>query len=230
MKTLTKTFLFTIAMVFALASSYAQTRDVGNFDGVSVGGSIEVKLVKSDSPSLKYKMLQGDEENLITKVDDGVLRIKIKNSWGFGNKSAKAKIVVYYTELNEISASAGSKVLSEEVIAADRMKISCSSGASINLEIDAKKVNLGASSGGSANVSGSADMLSVGASSGGSVNAGDLISKQVDAEASSGGSVSCHASESIEADSSSGGSIDYGGNPKNKDISNNRSGSVSQRN
>jgi len=229
MKNLRCTILFSLSVIFAVATQ-AQTRAVGDFNSVSVGGSIELKLVKSESPSLKYQMLKGDEDNLITKVKDGQLKIKIKNNWGFGDKSARAKVIVYYTDLSAISASAGSRVVAEEIIVANKLEVSCSSGSSLELEVDTKKLRLHASSGGSANVQGTTGTLSIGASSGGSVSAGNLIAEKVEAEASSGGSVSCHATEEITASSSSGGSIDYSGNPSNTDISKNVSGSVSRSN
>jgi len=229
MKTFTKHLLTAVlTLVSAATILTAQTREVGTFSALSTSGSVEVKLEKADSPSVSYKMLRGDSDDLITKVKGDVLQVYIKQSWGI-KKNAKAKVIVYYTELNDISASAGSSLVNEGVIESNNLEIDCSSGASAKLEIDAHNAEIGASSGASLRVSGRAGSAELDASSGASVSAADLVAKHVEAEASSGASVSCHATDSIEAEASSGGSVSYEGNPDKKEISKNRSGSVSRR-
>lgn len=224
------TYLLTAALTLLAATTVltGQSRKVGSFSGISTSGSVEVKLEKADSPSVSYKMIRGNSEDLITKVKGDVLQVYIKQSWGI-KKNAKAKVIVYYTELNDISASAGSSLVSADVIKSDNLEIDCSSGASAKLELDTRTTEIGASSGASIRVSGRAGAAELDASSGASVGASDLIAKHVEAEASSGASVSCHATDSIEAEASSGGSVNYSGNPDKKEISKNRSGSVSRR-
>ena len=51
------------------------------------------------------------------------------------------------------------------------------------------------------------------ASSSGDIDAGNMEARHVDANASSAGDISCHASESLNAHTSGGGSIAYSGNP-----------------
>jgi len=230
MKKLTNIIVLALLCIFAYGSQLtAQTRDVGAFSAISASGSVEVKLEKADQPSIKYKMTRGNSDDLITKVDKGTLKVYIKQSWGI-KKNAKAKVIVYYTELNDISASAGSSVVTDEVIQSGSMELDVSSGASMRVAIDASAADISASSGASVRVEGNARMAEIDASSGASISASDLIAADVEVDASSGASVSCHATKSIEAEASSGGSVSYDGNPEQKEISKNYSGSVTPRN
>ncbi len=219
MKRIISLSVFTLLLLVSQSFSLqAQTRDIGNFNAVKTSGSVSVKLEKADSPGLKYKMLKGDESDLITTVSDGVLSIKIKGKGLFSRGYAKAKLVVYFTELESIKSSAGSSVTSEDVIIADNLELSASSGASVRVIVEASELTASSSSGATLSIEGSTDKVKMGASSGASVSAGDLIANKVKASASSGASVSCHANKKIVAKSSSGGSVTYSGNPEDKEI------------
>jgi len=218
-------FLFVVLAI----SIQAQERQVDFFNGISTGGNVSVKLEKADKQGVKIKMIKGDAKDVITDVSDKTLKVKIKNKWSnsWSGKQTKAKVIVYYTELDDISASAGSSIMSDDVIVANDLDIEASSGASIRLEIKTDELDSGVSSGGSVKLSGNSSTAEFEASSGGSLKARDLIAKDVEAEASSGGSISCHATKSIEAEASSGGSISYDGEPKSVEIDSGRSGSIS---
>ena len=217
------TFVLLVSMVYIMT---AQTRDVGYFNSVSTSGNLAVKLVKSDSPSIKIKMIKGDAEDVLSTVKGKELSLKIKNKWGVFNNRTKAKVIVYYTDLNEIDASAGSSIIAENEIESKDLEIDASSGASINLGIATTDLEVDCSSGASIVLKGSTNTADYDASSGASVVAKNVVAKKVRAEASSGASIGCHADDKINAEASSGGSVSYKGEPKEKNISKGVSGSV----
>lgn len=231
MQKILKSACFTLLLLVSMVNIIsAQSRDVGNFSGVSTSGNLDVKLIKSDNPSVKIKMIKGNAEDVITTVKGNDLTLKIKNKWGVFNNKTKAKIIVYYTELNDIDASAGSSIIAENEISSNKLDIDASSGSSINLGIAATDLEVDCSSGASVVLKGETKNADYDASSGASIVAKNVVAKRVRAEASSGASIGCHADDKIKAEASSGASISYRGEPSEKDISKGVSGSVGRSN
>jgi DUF4097 and DUF4098 domain-containing protein YvlB len=212
MKNLIKTS-FVILISFSLSLAYGQsTRSVDYFDQISVSASVNVKLIKSDVQKVEFKMISGDEESLVTEVKNKKLIIKIKSGMFNWNNKAKASVKVYYTELNEIEASAGSSIKAEELIRCQDMDIEVSSGAVADLEIEAESIDAEVSSGGRIILEGSARNGDFEVSSGANLDASDMICDIVSADASSGGQMKIYVNKKLRADASSGGSISYKGN------------------
>lgn len=218
--TLLLAFLFTVSIS-------AQSRQIGNFTGLEVSTNVSVKLVKADAPSIEYKMLKGDESRLITKVKGNNLVVKIKTKFG-GRNDAKAKVIVYYTELNDISVSSGASLKCEDPIKTRDMDIDVSSGASADIEIITQEIDADVSSGAALKLEGSARNGQFDASSGATLNANTLICDYVDADVSSGARIKVHANKKLKADASSGGSIKYTGDADDTKIDKGWSGQISR--
>jgi len=197
-----------------------ETRNLDEFTGLSVSGSISVELVASTEHKAEIELLKGDIDKLITEVKGSTLKIKFKNKdgWNWGGNQNKAKIVLHYVDLDMIDASAGSKVSSKEKVSAKEMEMDVSSGASVKLELETQKLDADVSSGASVKIMGTADDQSIDISSGASYHASDLASKNCDVDASSGASAKVWASQSLKADASSGASIKYKGDPEKTNL------------
>lgn len=220
---------FVFLMSIGLATVYGQTtRNVDNFTKVSASTNVSVKLIKADEQKVEFKMTGGDEKSLITKVKNGKLIIKIKSGLMNWSSKAKAKVKVYYTELSEVSASAGATVKSDELIYTTDMTVDVSSGAVADLEVEAKKISADVSSGGRILLEGSADNGNFDVSSGANLDASDMICDNVTADASSGGSLKVHANKKLNADASSGGSIRYKGDVEYSNTDAGWSGEISR--
>ena len=179
-----------------------------------------------------WMVVEADEnlhENIITEVIDGTLKIWTKKSiWRATSKKVHLKV----TNLEELTASSGSSIISKNTIKAEDFEVNSNSGANLNmkletnrvvsnassgsklgLEILATHVESSSSSGSSINIIGETTAHKASASSGSSLNAFGLKAKNVNAEVSSGASVRVHVTESFNARASSGGRIRYQGNP-----------------
>jgi len=204
------TFVFLISLSMTAANGQS-TRDVDYFDKVSASTSVKVKLIKSNEQKVEFKMTRGDESSLITKVKNKKLIIKTKSKAFSWNNNAKASVKVYYTELNEVEASAGASVKAEEPIEGDDVEVSVSSGAVMDLEIESEGVDAEASSGGRLLLEGNAKNGHFEVSSGANIDASTMECDNVKAEASSGGNLKIHVNKKLNADATSGGSIRYKG-------------------
>jgi len=209
--------LLRICLIFfisiSLSAVYGQSiREVGDFNEVSASANVSVKLIKSDVQKVEVKMIRGNEEDLITKVKNNKLIIKIKSGIFKGNNKTKAKVKVYYTDLFGVEASAGSSVKGEELIHTSHMDVDVSSGAVIDIEVETNKLSADASTGGRIALEGSAENGNFDVSSGANIDASDFVCDNVSADASSGGKLQVHVNKKLNADANSGGSIRYRGN------------------
>ena len=222
---------FLIAMFLLSASIFlvGQTRDVGEFNAVHSSTSVTVTLVKASAPSIEYKMKKGSEKDLITKVKNGKLYVKTKSNKGSWGNSTEADVTVYYTNLEEIKASAGCTVKTDNAVKSKTMEIEVSSGSTAKLEIEADEVEVDVSSGATLKLKGEAEKGNFEASSGSTLNAYHFVTDDAVVEASSGASLSIHVDKSLEATAGSGASISYAGDVKNKNIDEGWSGSIKRK-
>jgi len=210
-----------IFSLFILISSWSfsqsETRDVDDFNKLDVSAGINAILVNSDETKIHVKMKKGELSDLVSSVRNGKLKLSWKQSNAWMN-SRSVEVTVYFNQLNEVEASSGSNVSSEECINTQEMELDCSSGAMIKLEIESQELLVDVSSGAAVRVKGFTKNQEVDVSSGASYKGSDLISENTKAEASSGAGARVYATEFLKARASSGGSIKYGGNPKETDI------------
>ncbi len=226
MKNILKTgFVFLISLSFSIA--YGQSiRTVDHFQKVSASASVKIKLIKSDVQKVEFKMISGDEKSLVTEVKNKKLTIKIKSGMFNWSNKTKASVKVYYTELDEIEASAGASIKSDELIYGRDMDVEVSSGAVTDLEIEAESIDVDVSSGGRILLEGSAKNGNFEASSGANIDALNMICDNVSADVSSGGHLKIHVNKKLTADASSGGSIRYRGNVEYTDTDSGWSGKI----
>ncbi len=213
------------------------------FDGVKGNGNVMTKNRKVSSDFIKVKashgldvfitdsnnfslVVEADEnlhELIETKVYDGTLYISAKrNIWDASSK----KILLSVSNLNEIVATSGVEVASENTLKGKNMKIVATSGAEVDLKIDANNVECSTSSGADLNLEGRAENLMVSSSSGSDVDAYKLTVDNCEANASSGSHIKVNVSDTFRGNSSSGGDIQYKGNPEIIKKSENSSGSI----
>ncbi len=205
-----------LSLIFLFSSLIliGQSRNFNDFSGIKVSGNLKVELVNSDQNMVEIEMIKGDIENIITEVKGDVLHLKVKQKWGWGNKT-KASIVLYHDGVNQIDASAGATLKSVDHINSTELDIDVSSGATAKVAVECSKLKVNVSSGATAKLSGHCKEQYIDVSSGATYKATSLASDNVDVDASSGASAKVWATKSITANASSGGSIKYKGEPEN---------------
>ncbi|MDF1697047.1 MAG: DUF2807 domain-containing protein [Saprospiraceae bacterium] len=218
-----------LAFLFLSVSSFGQTRDVGQFHGVSISTSIEATLVHSNSTKVEYTMKKGEDKNLVTKVKNGILYVKTKSGIGNWGNSTSAKVTVYYTNLDEINVSAGCTVKTDGEVSAKTMDVEVTSGSTAILEIDANEIDVEVTSGATLKLSGEANQGEFEATSGSTLNGYNFVTNDADVEASSGASLFIHVNDTLNAEASSGASIRYTGDVKKKNIDAGWSGSIKRK-
>jgi hypothetical protein len=217
-------------------SSYlsGESRSVGEFSGIQVSTGVNV-VFKQESPTNVKVIADADKlQYIVTKVDNGVLKVYVDNK---GQKNLKFKNISVnvssprmdniktssgstFTTINSvrennlsIDASSGSIVKGKFNIANDT-KVEATSGSDIKIDINSKNFDFRGSSGSSTKFDGQAGMANFDISSGALCKADNLRTNQVEAESTSGGSLSINVVDKLKARASSGGLIKYKGNPE----------------
>jgi Putative auto-transporter adhesin, head GIN domain len=219
-----------LALCFILFSALAQeseVRSVGSFTGVKVGEAIDVYLKKGDKESVKVEVTGARVSNVLTEVSGSYLKIHMQDG---RYKNRNVKVYVTYVSLEKIHASSASNVFSEGTIRANSMDISASSAASVEITIETGFASVDASSAGDLVLEGKARELALEVSSAGEVDAYALESEIVRANASSAGSAKISVSKELNAHASSGGSIRFRGSPAKTNTDSSSGGSVKKSN
>lgn len=225
------TFLFLIGMSFHSINSKAQeTRNVNvsNFSAVQVSTGIQLYLNAGNTESAKIVADDGVIGEVEVTSADNKLTVKFRENHSLTNKwkNKNAKVYVSYKSLNDVAASSGSAVISENTLKSDHLNLKASSGADIKLTVACKDLQIQASSGAGITLKGTAANSEIKSSSGSDVRAAELSTDYANIKASSGGSVKLRVNKGLETASSSGGSIRYSGNASLKDSSSSRTGDV----
>jgi len=192
-----------------------------SFTGITVTSGIELYITQGSEESIAVSA--SDEkymDRFKTEVENGVLKIWYDNkgvTWRSENKKLKA--YVSFKTLNKMHGSAGCEVMLKGSMTADNLDMKFTSGSSFEGQINAKQLTVNQNSGSGMSVSGKADKITIDVSSGAEFKGNELAVDFCDADASSGGTVKISISKELNAKASSGGSIRYNGTALIRDIS-----------
>ena len=198
----------------------------GDFTNIKVSNAIDVVIEQADSKEITVEADDNLQKEIVTKVENGTLIIECKYS-SFRNITSK-KVTVKMPVVDKIEASSASSVHTKNTIEGENITLETSSAASMQVNIESDKISVDSSSGSSVNIEGKSLSVSTSVSSGGSIDADKLMANDIQAEASSGGTISVRPIVSLKAKASSGGNINYSGTPKTIEKSESSGGNVSK--
>ncbi|MBB4807681.1 hypothetical protein HNP38_002987 [Chryseobacterium defluvii] len=217
-------------------SSYlnGESRNVNEFSEIQVSTGVNV-VFKQESPASVKVFADADKlQYVVTKVENGTLRIYV-DSKGVKNLKFKNLSVnvsspkmerlhmssgASFTVINSIKednlmidASSGSDIKGKFDIS-NSLKVAMNSGASIKADIDSRELVFKGTSGSSTKFEGHTNEGMFDVSSGAVCNAENLKTNTSDVVSTSGSDVSLNVKTKLRATASSGGSIKYKGNPE----------------
>ena len=220
------TFLLATLLLVVLCQAQ-ETRNLEAFNEVSAQAGVKVILESGSQNKATIEVENCSPDDVITEVRGDELVVKFKSNLGMRTRGRKATVTVQYAStLEAIGVSSGAHLSANNDIEANDLELGGSSGGMMELTVKAKSLEVGASSGGILNIEGSTDDLEIDVSSGGMFKAYDLTSLSADADASSGGVANFTVTKELSAEASSGGSISYKGKPQSVNIDSGFSGSI----
>lgn len=217
-------------------SSYlnGEARNVGEFSGINVSTGVNV-VFKQESPTNVKVIADADKlQYVITKVENGVLKVYIDNKGQKNIKFRNLSVNISSPRMDNIKVSSGANFsvvnsIKEGSISIDAssganvkgdfnitnaVDIAVSSGSNIRLGVTAGSVMVKASSGSNAAIEGKANFGIIDISSGALCKADELKLDELEAEATSGANLSVNVSKRLKVRASSGGLVKYKGRPE----------------
>ena len=208
-------------------------RNVPAFNGIETSSGVDVEFTQSPTQSVVVKVEPEKQQYVITEVENGVLKIFVRNKGVKNLNFNSLKVIVSGPKLSKLITKSGSIFKAVNQINETTFAASCSSGSqvsgsfkistntaldvssgvSVKMNLETKSLALEASSGSSIKLSGKAESGVYSASSGSSISAGDFVTKSAVVDASSGSSVKINTTESLTASATSAASVQYRGNP-----------------
>lgn len=214
-------------------TNMGSVRTVSEFNGIEVSSGVEVEFSQNPTRNVTVKTEADKQQYVMTEVENGVLKIFVRNKGVRNLNFNNLKVVVSNPKLSRLVTKSGASFravtpINETTLAlssnsgslvSGTFKISTNtaleveSGSNVKINLDTKSIAIDASSGSSLKLSGTASTSVISASSGSSVSAGEFVTKSAVVDASSGSSVKINTTESVTASASSAASVQYKGNP-----------------
>lgn len=205
--------------------AYSQTsKNFGDFSSVKAYDRINVTLVKSSENKVE---ISGEDSDVEIVNKNGELKIRMIPTKIM--QGDKVSVTVFYENLNEIQASQGSKITSEDSVENGILNITSNEGSILNLKIEADILNAKTNSGGIINISGTAKTQDVLVNSGANFNGRNLKSEVTSVTTNAGGNADVYASKTVTATNRAGGNINVYGSPENRNTKNMLGGKINFR-
>ncbi|MGY0427280.1 MAG: head GIN domain-containing protein, partial [Polaribacter sp.] len=191
-------------------------RTTADYDGVSIGGSFDVVLVKGKEGNIT---IQG-EENIIpyleTKVSGNTLKIKYKKNTNI-RTTKKLTITVTFMDIKSVALGGSGNISSKGLIKNESLKVSLGGSGNITLKVNTNTIK--ASIGGSGNIhlNGTAHNLKCSIAGSGSIRAFGLQTDEIKATIAGSGSIKTTVKTKIKANIVGSGNLYYKGNPTHID-------------
>lgn len=206
-----------------LFAQIKQERKIDSFTKLKASHAIEVIVTLGDKESVAFEAEEKVMDKLKAEVKNGELKLYCDGSTS-SNKPMKAYVTAKSLTAIEAHSAAGVEVKSD--LSGTTIKLSANEAAHISIEVNATEVVAEANSAGSITVKGSTKDLKGTATGAGELTAKDLKADNVVIMANGAGNATVYAKESLNANASGAGSIKYSGDPKDKKINVDISGSV----
>jgi hypothetical protein len=228
-KNMKKLWASTLLIAIAILSygQQIENRNVGSFSGVKAAEGIDVYLKKGDKEALRLEVTGASPSDVITEISGSYLKIHMKD---VNIRNRNVKVYVTYVDINKLAASSAANIYAEGTVKGDGIEISASSAGSVEITVDANRMEVSASSAGEIDLKGKTTSLNADASSAGEIDAYDVEAENVSAEASSGAEIKVNVTKELDAHASSGGSVRYRGNPAKSTTDSSSGGSVKKSN
>ncbi|MGQ8337311.1 head GIN domain-containing protein [Sunxiuqinia sp. A32] len=203
-----------------------QKRNLDNFSRIKTSNGLEVYLI----PDTKtFAVIEADENlhNIIeTEISGDVLKIYTHERIRWAKKK---KVFVHYEQLEQLHSTTGSLVYTDGVLKSRDIELSANTGSQQSIELSCKYIDAKTSSGSHITLAGKAENAKLKASSGAHLKGSELLTKNCDADVSSGAHIYIKVDEDFNGEASSGGQIYYSGTPKNVKINTSSGGEIRKR-
>lgn len=233
MRRISITFILTLFVTLAWSQT-KETRDVGDFDFISMNISGKVYVTQGNKNEVIVEANDRDLDKIRTEVRGGRLSISTRDngSWFRWGDGIDGRVNVYITlkELRGVSVSGSGDVISQNTIKTDDFEASISGSGDIEIELDSRAVISKITGSGNIELKGSARRARLGISGSGKYFAEELKVDDYEVSISGSGRASINTNGELDVRISGSGSVYYSGNPTGVNTNVSGSGRVRRNN
>lgn len=208
MKYIIYSALFLTMCVISKAQT-TQLREVKTFNKIVVGGAATIYFTQSDTFSVKVIASELEINNINTTVTDSVLYVKAK-----GIFKQDYKVYIKANNINQLTASGVSKIISTNSINSDSLSLDASGASEMDLIVASKKVNILLTGASQISISGNTQSLQSNLNGASTLKAYKLNSTNTIVKASGASNAKVFANEKINANATGASSVKFKGEPK----------------
>ena len=191
----------------------SESRTVGRFNGVRIGGAFKVVLTKGSTSALKIEAEDNILPKIETYVEGGTLVIKLRDNWSF-NTRGPMRAYITFTDLQSLDISGAVTATCEGTIEADRFTLDASGASNINLPFKVRELNTDVSGASKITLTGSAERFSLDASGATSLYAFGLSTGRSRLDLSGASKAEISVNEELNVDASGASKVTFRGSPR----------------
>lgn len=215
-----------LAISFSLFAQNIEKRKIDSFDKIEVTGNIKVEMKLGNRESLEIKARNVDPSEVVTEVDDKLLKIRMKSN--LFEDDVQAIIKVTYTEIREITSNASAEIVFKNKIEGDKIFAEATSGGRIIMEVDLNAIELKSYQGAHIDVSGKSKIQESFINTGGVLAASNFACDEVFIRMNTGGNAEIIANKKIEANVNTGAKLSFFGIPEEEKLKTTLGGNITR--
>jgi hypothetical protein len=209
-----------------------QKRNVPSFHGVEVSTGIKLILTEGSSEEVAVSAsTDEDRDKIITKVENGILKIYFDNKKILSVNSKKEKhdlkAWVSYKMLDQLDANTGAVATIEGTLHSANLKMKVNTGAIVNGKVEISDLDVHQDTGSIITITGTVGKIDVDGTTGSIFKGKDLNSSSCNASVTTGAQVFISVEKELNVKANTGGIVKYSGEGTIRDIKTNTGGSVS---
>jgi hypothetical protein len=209
-----------------------EKRTIESFHGIEVGTGIELRLSQGATEEVAVSASTIEwRDKIITKVENGILKIQYESKWGSINKSREnknLKAYVSFKTLDKLNATTGSEVKIEGVLKSNTLDLVANTGALVDGEVEIGKMTVSQNTGSKVTLKGKTDDIEIDGDTGSKFRGDDLTTSTCNASVSTGAIISIRAEKELQARANTGGVVRYKGGAVIREVKTNTGGTISR--
>jgi hypothetical protein len=210
----------------------AEKRNVSGYHGIDVSTGIKLILTEGNTEEVAVSASKTEyRDKIITKVENGILKIQYESKMGAINKKEQnkdLKAYVSYKKLDQLDVNTGAEVEINGVLTSVSLDLKANTGGLVKGEVNITTLKIDQNTGSKITLSGKADNLEVDGDTGSKFLGEDLKTNNCSAKASTGARVFITVQKELNAKANTGGNIKYKGDGGIRNIKTSSGGSISR--
>lgn len=189
-----------------------ETRNVGSFTGIKVGGAFEVFIRQTGTPGVEVEADTDVLPFITTEVVGGILKIGMKNGPPrFMNDVRTLNVYITVAELNALSLSGAVEITTQTTVKGDKLEIEISGAVEADLDFQYQKLSMDISGASEIKLTGQVDEVNIEASGASELDAFDLQAKDLSLYASGATEANVNVSGTLKISASGACDVRYTG-------------------